>query len=143
MINVEVSKLLGIECHLLDDDGHLAVIDTPFLYSDGDSIPVYLEQVASKIRFFDDGEVLARFMGFGHLLDEPGDTRFIEELVEPSGVTLNPDGEFEIWADMGKIPETFAHYVSAILAIIRWEYEEDERIKQRRREAELTDAVDA
>lgn len=141
MINTKVSELLGIVCHHLDDAGDVAVVDTPFLFSDGDSIPVYIEQVGDKLRFFDDGELISRFMGFGYRLDEPGDTKFIEDLVEPSGVMLNDDDEFELWTDVGQVPVAFARYVSAMLAIVRWEDEEDARVNERRRQGVPDDAV--
>lgn len=141
MITKHIPELLGIECHHLDDEGKLAVIDTPFLFYDGDSIPVYLEQQNDHVRIFDDGEILWRFSGFGFRFDEPGGTRFIEELVEPSGVTLNDAGEFEIKADQEEIPAAFARYVTAMLAIVRWEHEDNARADKLRRQALAADAA--
>jgi hypothetical protein len=143
MINTNVSEFLGIECHHLDDEGSVAVIDTPFLFCDGDSIPVYVALENGKVRFFDDGEIILRFRGFGFRIDEPGDTKFIEEIVSPSGVSLNDAGEFETCAEQGEIPAAFARYVTAMLSIIRWEQEDSARVDERRRQAMTADPVEA
>jgi hypothetical protein len=141
MITTNVSELLGIVCHHLDDEGNVAVIDTPFLFYDGDSIPVYVALENGNVRFFDDGEIILRFRGFGFRVDEPGGTKFIEEIVAPSGVTLNDAGEFEICAEQGDVPAAFARYITAMLSIIRWEQEDNARVEERRRHAVTADAV--
>jgi hypothetical protein len=143
MINTNVSELLGIECHHLDEEGNVAVIDTPFLFYDGDSIPVYVELENGNVRFFDDGEIILRFGGFGFRVHEPGGTKFIEEIVAPCGVALNDAGEFEIKALRGEIPAAFAQYITAMLSIIRWEQEDNARVDERRRQAVTTGAVGA
>jgi hypothetical protein len=140
MINAKVSELLGFVCHYLNDENTLAVIDTPFLFQDGDSIPVYVEQPDSKLRFFDDGEVIWHFMGRGVPLDEPGQSKFIADLAAPYGVALNGEGELEIWANAGQEPAAFARYISAMLAIVRWE-EDQVAISEERWQQEV--AADA
>lgn len=142
MITKHIPDLLGIECYHLDDGGELAIIDSPFLFYDGDSIPIYLEQQGGTVRIFDDGEILLRFGGFGFRFDEPGDTRFIEVLVESNGVTLNDAGEFEIKANQDEVPAAFARYVTAMLAIVRWEHEDNARVEKLRPQALSAGATD-
>jgi hypothetical protein len=141
MINENVSQLLGFEYEPLDDDGSVGLIATPFLFEDGDGVPVYVEESDGKIRFFDDGEVILHFMGRGVPLDEKGDTDFIRELIAYTGATLNKSGEIEAWANASDAPEAFARYLSAVLAMVRWEHEQESLARERRREAMAAEAA--
>lgn len=135
MINENVSKLLGFEYEPLDDSGSVGLIATPFLFEDGDGVPAYVEDDGGKIRFFDAGEVILHFMGRGVPLDEKGDTDFIRELIAHTGATLNKSGEIEAWANASDAPEAFARYLSAVLAMVRWEHEQESLARERRRQA--------
>jgi hypothetical protein len=135
MINENVSQLLGFEYEPLDDDGSVGLIATPFLFEDGDGVPVYVEESDGKIRFFDDGEVILHFMGRGVPLDEEGDTDFIRELIAPTGASLNKKGEIEAWANASDAPEAFARYLSAVLTMVRWEHEQESLARERRTQA--------
>lgn len=132
MITSNVSELLGFACHHLENDGSVAVIDTPFLFEDGDSIPVYVEEIGGRLRFCDNGEVIWHFMGRGVPLDEPGSANFMQEIVAPRGARLNSDGELEVWADATEAQAGFARYISAIFAIVGWEYEQVAIARERR-----------
>lgn len=140
MINPNISELLGLECVLLEEDGSLAAINTPFLFEDGDPIPVYVEEIDGRVRFFDDGGVIWHFMGRGVRLDEKGDADFIRELIQPTGARLNEHGEVEAVGAVGEAPGTFACYLSAVLTMVRWEYEQVAIHKERRQKALAVEA---
>jgi len=97
------------------------MVETPFSFPDGESIPVFIERVANQIRFFDDGGVMFHLLGRGVSLDDHRKTRFLKNLTEPSGVKLNEMGELEIWSDAKSAPSAFARYMSAMLALSSWE----------------------
>lgn len=121
MICSQISSLLGIVCHPLNDDGSVAMLDTGFTFEDGDSVPVFLERHGQQVRFFDDGNVLLHFRGRGVSLESNRQPRFIKSLAEPNGVRLNKDGELEIWAKAEEAPAAFAKFISAMTQITHWE----------------------
>lgn len=121
MICHRISAMLGLSCHPLTDDGMVAMIDSPFKYPDGDDVPIYIEQFGPQIRFFDDGGALLHLLGRGVALDDHRKTKFIKKLAEPFQVKLNDAGEMEIWATEAEAPAAFANYISAMLALTKWE----------------------
>lgn len=121
MICSKISEMIGFECHPLSDDGSVAMIDTPFVFADGDGIPVFVERLENHVRFFDDGNVILHFRGRGVTLDDHRHTRFLKNLSEPNGVQLNDMGELEIWARADEAPAAFARYMSTLLAVCAWE----------------------
>lgn len=125
MICSSLSELIGFTCHPLNDDGSVAMIDTPFAFPDGDEIPVFVEKATGRIRFFDDGAAIMHFLGRGVLLDDHRKTRFLKNLAEPNGVSLTDMGELEIWAKDEDAPAAFAKYMSTMLALSHWEREQD------------------
>jgi hypothetical protein len=125
MICSKISEMIGFECHPLSDDGNVAMIDTPFVFSDGDGVPVFVEKIAGQVRFFDDGNIIMHFRGRGVTLEDNRQTRFLKNLAEPNGVRLNDMGELEIWARAEEAPAAFAKYMSTILAVCAWEVEQD------------------
>lgn len=133
MITKNVSSLLGLACHYLENDGSVAVIDTPFVFEDGDSIPIYVEEVGDRLRFCDNGELIWHFMGRGVPLDEPASANFMREIVATRGARLNNDGELEVWSDARDAPVGFARYISAVFAMVDWEYEQVALSEERRR----------
>jgi hypothetical protein len=124
MICTNISEIIGLSCHPLSDDGNVAMIDTPFAFADGDSIPVFVEKAGGKVRFFDDGGAILHLRGRGVFLDDHRKTRFIKNLAEPNGVALSDMGELEIWSDSADAPAAFAKYVSTMLALVKWEHEQ-------------------
>lgn len=140
MINANVSELLGFGCHYLNEEGTVAAIETPFLFGDGDPIPVYIEQRGDKLRFFDDGGVVWHFMSLGVPVYEPGQADFIKKLAAPSGVALNNEEELEIWSDIEHAPAAFARFMGAMFAMVRWEQEEQERADKRWRQEKTAGA---
>ena len=45
----------------------------------------------------------------------------IAHVATPEGVSFNSEGEFEIWAESNDIAGAFAHYMSAMVALLNWE----------------------
>lgn len=124
MICSDLSLLLGFSCHSLNDDGSIALIDTPFKFEDGDYLPVFVEKVGDNIRFFDDNEVVFHFLGRG-LGDINGNlrTRFIKGAIAPYGLSLNDANVIEIWANQAQSKAAFAKYMSGLLAVVGWEHD--------------------
>lgn len=120
----EISSLLGFSCHPLNEDGSVALIDTPFTFEDGDGLPVFVEKVGQNVRFFDDNEVVFHFLGRG-LGDSSGGlrTRFIKTAIAPYGLSLNDANVIEVWASQEQSKEAFARYLSGLLAIVGWEHD--------------------
>jgi len=124
MICNRISEMLGLACHPLSDDGLIATITSPFTYPDGDEIPIFVEKIGPQIRFFDDGEMLLHLLGRGIALDDHRKTKFIKNLAEPNNVHLNAQGELEIWSTEKGAPAAFAHYITAMLTLSKWEAEQ-------------------
>lgn len=121
MICSQISKLIGISCHPLTEDGSVAYIDTSFAFEDGASIPVFVEKVGNHVRFFDDGETILHLRGRGLSLDDNRKTKFLKNLAAPTQVNLTEMGELETWAAINDAPKAFSRYLAAILAVARWE----------------------
>lgn len=126
MICHRVSEILGLACHPLSDDGSVAMIDSPFAYPDGDEIPIFIEKIGPQVRFFDDGEAILHLLGRGVSLENHRKTRFIRNLAEPNGVSLNTQGELEIWTTEMQAPQAFAKYLATMLALSKWESDQNE-----------------
>lgn len=125
MICSNLSQMIGFTCHPLSEDGHVAMIRTPFTFPDGDGIPVFVEKLGTQVRFFDDGGVLLHFRGKGVSLDDQRKTRFVRTLAEPNGVKLNETGELEIWARAENASVAFEKYMATMLALSNWELDQD------------------
>lgn len=124
MICSKLVEIVGLECHPLNDDGSVAMLDTPFAFADGDEIPVFVEKFGNKVRFFDDGGAILHLRGRGVSLDDQRRTKFLRNLAEPNGVSLNEMGELEIWADATEAPAAFAKYLATMLALSSWELDQ-------------------
>lgn len=123
MICQQISHLLGMDCHPLDDAGQVALISTPWKFKDGDSLPVFVEQAGNAVRFFDDGGVFMHFKGRGLNLSDARQTRFIKSAAEHHGATFTDSGEIELWTKPEEAPKGFAAFVSTLLALTQWESE--------------------
>lgn len=141
MSSANTSELLGFAISYDNDERTLAVIETPFTFWDQDPVPICLEQVGDKIRFFDDGEVIWNFLGNEVHLNEPRFVEIICELVRPEGVYLNQSDELEISGDPADAPTMFARFLSALTAVLRWEREQQMLYERRRRESMAEDTA--
>lgn len=120
----QMSGLTGIACHPLNDDGSVAMLQTPFKFADGDSIPVFVEKIGGQIRFFDDGNVLLHFAGRGVQLKNQRNVKFIKNAGEPHGVKLSGAGELEIYSAEASASDAFASYISTLNELASWEREQ-------------------
>lgn len=123
MICNQISDLIGFACHPLDEQGQVALIETPFIFGDGDEIPVFVERVGTRVRFFDDGGFYLHFRGRGMRLGNATQTRFIKTAAEQHGGAFTPSGELEVWSDQRSAPQGFARYIGAAMELLRWESE--------------------
>lgn len=124
MICSHISQILGLTCYPLNDSGTVAMIATSFTFDDGDEVPVYVEKVAGKIRFFDDGGTIMHFMGRGIRFDHGRKTKFIRNIASNNGATLNDDGEIEVWANNSDTGKGFAKYMATLLGLVAWEQDQ-------------------
>lgn len=116
-----ISKMIGYSCHSLTDDGGVAIIDTPFKFTDGDDIPAYVELGSDFVRFFDDGDVFFHFLGRGIRVDDEGGTQFLSEIAASNGVLFSKEGNVEIQTTPDAVAAAFNQYLAAILAFVKWE----------------------
>lgn len=124
MICEQLSSLLGIKCHPLTEDGSVALVDTAFKFQDGDYVPVYVQQIANQVRFFDAGETVTHFIGRGISINDAKSAKFLKKIAEQNGSVFNDDGEIESWANQDNASEAFASYMCAMLGLVRWENEQ-------------------
>lgn len=124
MICDQLSTLLGIKCHPLTDDGTVALVDTAFKFQDGDYVPVYVQQIANQVRFFDAGETVIHFIGRGVSINDAKGAKFMKKIAEQNGSTFNENGEIESWANQDNASEAFAKYMGVMLGLVRWEHDQ-------------------
>ncbi|MDI1361521.1 DUF1828 domain-containing protein [Methylotenera sp.] len=126
MINSQsIADLLGFNCHILDDDSKVSLIETPFRFFDGELVPIYTQEISNKIRLFDGGETILYYMQRGLDLTKSQSLRFITNLIEPYGLKLTSDGDLEIYCDVGEIKEAFSNYIAAMSQLKSWEAEQE------------------
>lgn len=123
MICQQFTSLLGFACHPLDDAGSVALVETPFRFSDGTPARVFVEHLGNRLRFFDDGETFLHFRGRGLKMESGIHTRFLATAAEQHGAALTNAGEIEVWANEADAPFAFAKYVGMMLALFQWEKE--------------------
>jgi hypothetical protein len=139
----DLCQALGFEYETCLEDRSVGVLDTPFRFEDGDPIPVYVETLGSMLRFFDDGDILLRMMGWGIPVDEDDGVDFLEALILPCGASLNKAGEIEVCVSSTSVPAGFAAYISAMLAIVQWEKNPSAIAEACRLSYKSSDAVNA
>lgn len=123
MICNQIAKITGYACHQLDETGSVAMIETPFKFSDGDSVFLFVEKVGNKVRFFDDGAFLMHFAGRGVNVSSANKVRFISKACTASGAIFNDQGEAEAWGEEQNAGTAFAAMVGAAHRLIAWEEE--------------------
>lgn len=116
---------LGFACSVLNESGTVAHVATPFKFSDGDPVPVYLEIAGGQVRFFDDGELFLHFKGRGLLLSNRNQARFIAKAAERHGATYGDDWVLQAYANATQVHEAFSRYMSALHAICAWELDNE------------------
>lgn len=120
-----MTEQFGFNCHILDENSGISLIETPFNFFDGEPLPIYTQEINSIIRLFDGGETLLHFAKRGLDLNKIKGMAFINTLIEPFGVTLTSSGELEIFSEFQNSRQTFSKFIYAMFAITNWEYEQD------------------
>lgn len=123
MICTQLTSLLGLACHPLDDAGNVVMIETPFCFNDGDAMPVFVEHAGEQVRFFDDGAVYLHFRSRGIALSTATQTRFIKTAAQAHGAFFTESGEVEVWSRADAASEGFARYIATLMDLARWESE--------------------
>lgn len=123
MICQNIATLLGLACHPLVEDGSIALIETPFRFADGDSVPVYVEHLGNGVRFFDDGGIYMHFKGRGLPMKNANQLKFLKQATESNGTVFSDEGVIEVFAPEAKASTAFASYIKSVTALIQWEKE--------------------
>ena len=123
-----LADMFGNSYQVFDDDENLVSVGTSLEFWDDDPFALYVEQVGSRIRIFDDGLVVTHMLGSGLEYFNENLMQSIANIAKPEGVLLNDDGDFEIWAEASEMSDAFAHYMCAMVALLKWEAEEVERL---------------
>lgn len=126
MLNQQLTTLLGLTCHTLDDEGRIVMIETPFRFTDEDHIPVFVEAVGNQLRFFDDGVALMHFAGRGLNLSTANHQKFLKSAAEGHGARFTDAGEIELWTTASDSANGFSRYVATLLELVRWEHDRKE-----------------
>lgn len=119
----QLTSRIGLQCHCLDDNGSVFLIETPFRFQDGDHIPVFVEVRGNQYRFFDDGATFMHFAGLDINLSGGNQIKFLKNAAETHGACFTDQGEIEIWAESTNSGKAFAAYVATLLELVQWEGE--------------------
>lgn len=125
MICDHITDSLGFACSALNETGTVAHVATPFKFSDGDPVPVYLEVTEQHVRFFDDGEVFLHFRGRGLQLGNRNQAKFIIKAAERHGAVYSDDWILQSQGPDSNIQEAFRIYMNALHDICAWEMENE------------------
>lgn len=124
MKTLEIEELLGVRCARVDDEGRVFSIDTGLLFSDQDPVPAYVEVVESRLRFFDDGEILFHFEIRGLEIDEGWYPAFIPAIIGQYGVRVEEFAFIELWSALDGAADAFARFRAALKVLAQWEYDQ-------------------
>lgn len=124
MICQQLNTLLGFDCSPLSESGDIAFVSTPFKFSDGDSVPVFVEKVGGQVRFFDDGQALMHFIGRGVRMENKKHASFLFNAATKNGAAFTEAGEIEAWASADMAHEAFAKYINTFISLTTWEAEQ-------------------
>jgi len=121
----ELPSIFGFECASVDTyrGGTALFVGLPFVYSDGEPVPLYVETEGDRIRFFDNGDTLFHMAAIGLDVSDRRRWRPFHTIAAKYGVSLKDDGEFESWDRAANAPTAFARFLSTMLAAAEWERE--------------------
>lgn len=125
MICDQLTSLLGFDCYPLADGGQVALVQTPFRFSDGAALPVFVEMINGRVRFFDDGATLRHFLGRGLRIENRKHASFLINAATKHGAFFTESGEVEAWAAAEGSQKAFSSFLSSMLAIAAWEMEQE------------------
>lgn len=118
----QFTDIVGMRCAPIGDA--IEVI-TPFTFSDGDGIELFVQSIGTQLLFFDDGFTLHHLhnvgisVGFNQKRWQP-----LKTIAKNYGVTLSDNGVFETLCPASNPSEGFARMVSTLLGIANWEREQ-------------------
>lgn len=121
MICDQLTTLLGFDCFPLSEDGSVALVQTPFKFEDGDSLPVYVEMIEGQIRFFDDGATLRHFIGRGVRIENRKHATFLVNAAARHNAAFTDAGEIEAWASVKEADKAFSSFLCSMLSVVSWE----------------------
>lgn len=121
MICDVLPSLIGLDCFPVSESGDIARIESPFVFDDGDTVPIFVQSTGGQVRFFDDGGILFHFLGRGLSFEDGRRSRPLRAAAEENGAQFNDCGELEIWSAAHEAPTAFARYVATIVQIAAWE----------------------
>lgn len=126
MICNNLYKLIGFSCQALNEQGSIARIATPFTFADGDNFPIYVQSYDSQVhRFFDDGQTLLHFIGRGMKFKNGHQLRFLANIAERHGASLNKNGVLEVFSEGLAPQEAFSKFLACLMAVTEWEKENE------------------
>lgn len=102
----------------------MALVQTPFRFEDGDSLPVFVEVLDGRVRFFDDGATLRHFIGRGVRIENKKHATFLANLASRHKAAFTEQGEIETWASVENAPLAFSAFMCSMLSIASWEKEQ-------------------
>jgi hypothetical protein len=123
-----LADIFGSNCQVFDDDENLASVGTDLLFWDDDPLYLFVEQVESRIRIFDDGEVVMHMFGSGIEYRNENFMESVAHIATRGGVSLNAEGELEIWDESSGMADAYARYMSVMEALLTWESAEVNRM---------------
>ena len=121
MFHLDLQKATGVAWDPLDDEGTFAVAADCVWFPDGDAVGTFIESVGSKLRIFDDAEVLWHFQSHLTVPTDRESQIIFAEITRPFGVQLNEHGEFEIWSDWPSVQAAMKNFHAAMRALIEIE----------------------
>ena len=110
------------------DDGSIVWIDTPFRFPDGDNIPAYAELGPGFVRFYDDGDGYSHFAGLGIRMEDDSMKKFLSAIAKSHGLVHTNVWEVEIVASPEQAASSFAQYMAAMHAFVKWENAREEAL---------------
>jgi hypothetical protein len=121
----QLFSALGFGCQPLETHGQQPVfhIRTPFRFSDGNAISVFVEDDDEFIKFFDAGETLFQLLGSGLSFRDGRALKPLRRVVEDIGATVTDAGDIELFTPASHIEEAFSTYLRALIAVSSWEQE--------------------
>lgn len=124
-----LANMFADSYQVFDDDESLVSVGTALEFWDEDLFALYVERVGSRLRFFDDGLVMMHMYGSGIHFDNVNLTQSVAKIAEPEGVTLN-GADLEMWTEASEAAGAFSRYLSAVLALMKWEAAEVSRLSR-------------
>lgn len=121
MICNQFSSVVGLHCTPMDDSGDVALVETPFRFADGNAFPIFVQEMGSGVRFFDDCGTLWHLAGRGVDVNDGRRIKSVADIIEAFGLQFTDDGEIEVWATSEDAPQAFARMTQALLAVAAWE----------------------